>query len=81
MIALAHGSEALALGLWPLWCLFPGAMAPLEMIPIFLVGGGFWALMAGLSQDLGSGGIFRRDTGSWILALSLALVLRDGIFP
>ena len=49
-------------------------MAPLEMIP---QGFPFWvaflALMAGLSQDSGSGGIFRRGTGSWILDLSLAL--------
>ena len=49
-------------------------MAPLEMTPI---GFPFWvavlALMAGLSQDAGSGGIFRGRTGSWLLALTLDL--------
>ena len=80
LVALAHGLEALALGFWPLWCFFPGAMAPLEMIPIFLGGWRFLTLMAGLSRDSGSGGIFRRGTGLWLMAVSLDLFLRDGVF-
>ena len=82
MVALAHGAEALALGLWPLWCGCSGAMAPLERIPRCFP---LWVvvldLMAGLSRDAVSGGIFRGGTGSWLLALILYLGSRDGVFP
>ena len=82
MVALAHGAEALALGLWPLWCGCSGAMAPLERIPrdcpLWVV---VLSLMAGLSRYVVSGGIFRKGTGSWLLALTLYLGLRDGMVP
>ena len=38
-------------------------------------------MMAGLSRDVGSGGMFRRGTGLWLLVLTLALGLRDRMVP
>ena len=49
--------------------------------PRFSLLGGVLALMAGLSQDLGSGGIFCRGTGSWLLDLSLALEATSQCLP
>ena len=57
-------------------------MAPLERIPRgFLLWIAVLAMMAGLSRDVGSGGMFRRGTGLWLLVLTLALGLRDRMVP